>query len=76
MYKLSGETEKNINDTMQSTLGISNEEFKKLDFDKQQELIKEYHMKNQQKQSNNNFVMIGHGEHSCFVNKKLKKLKR
>lgn len=68
MYKLSDETKNNINDTFQRNLGISYEEFEKLDFLEQQKLIKEYHRKNSKKQSNNVNVMIGEGEYSTFVN--------
>lgn len=67
MYKLSDETKNNINDTFQRNLGISYEEFEKLNFLEQQKLINEYHSKNSKKQSNNVNVMIGEGEHSTFV---------
>lgn len=56
----------NINETLLLTIGISYEEYEKLDFDRQQEIIRKYH-KNNKKSKDNLIVMVGSGEDSCFV---------
>lgn len=56
----------NANFIIEKKLGISYEEFKKLDFDDQQRLIKEYHKKNPSNDSGTTMVMIGSGEHAMF----------
>lgn len=53
--------------TLLSTLGISYDEFDKLDFDEQQKIIRQYHKRNSKSKDRSSFVMIGSGEHSCFV---------
>lgn len=57
----------NISKTFERELGITYEEFDKLDFDSQQKLISEYHKKQKRKKSDEVTVMIGSGEHSIFT---------
>lgn len=52
--------------TIERMLGISYEEFDALDFDEQQELIR-LNKKGKTKDASSLPVMIGSGEHSCFV---------
>lgn len=74
-YKLSSKTKENINNILLNTIGMSYDEYDKLDCDEQQEIIKQYHKKNHKSKDKSNFVMIGNdesvmigsGEHSCFV---------
>ena len=70
---LSEDTKRSINAKLLSTIGISYDEFEKLDFDKQQELIRNYHKKNS-KSKEYSIEMIGSGEHSIFI--KVKKGKK
>lgn len=64
----------NIRDTINkhfiSTLGISYDEFEKLDSDQQEDLIKDYHKKHPKKKSDTELVMIGSGENAIFIRKK------
>lgn len=75
-YKLNSTTKEIINNTLLNTLGISYDEFDKLDFDYQQKIIREYHQKNfkSRAKGKNLHVMIGNGEHSIFI--KVKKGER
>ena len=63
------ETKKIINEAIKNELGISYDELILLDFDEQQEIIKQ-----NRKKMNNNFqnskVMIGSGENAIIINKK------
>lgn len=63
------DTKNAINATLSATLGISYDEFEKLDFDRQQELIRDYHKKNS-KNKKCSTVMIGTGEHTIFIKAK------
>lgn len=56
----------NINNTLLNTLGISYDEFDKLDFDEQQKIIRQYHKKNSKSKDKSSFVMIDYEERSCF----------
>lgn len=64
------ETKKRINEHFKITLGMSYDEFKELDTDDQQRLIKEYHKKHPVKKSDTEIVMIGSGENALFLRKK------
>lgn len=55
-----------VNETLLSTLGISYDEYEKLDFDEQQKLMIEYHKKHPNK-SKEVTVMIGSGDESIFI---------
>lgn len=59
-------TKENINKEFIRTLGISYDEYEKLDFDEQQKLIREYHKKNPSKEKET-LVMIGGGDESIFI---------
>lgn len=59
-------TKENINRDFIRTLGISYNEFEKLDFDEQQKLISEYHKKHPNKDKET-LVMIGGGDESIFI---------
>jgi hypothetical protein len=59
-------TKENINIDFINKLGISYDEFDKLDFDEQQRLISEYHKKHPNK-SKDVLVMIGGGDESIFM---------
>lgn len=59
-------TKENINKDFIRMLGISYDEFDKLDFDEQQRLISEYHKKHPNK-SKDVLVMIGGGDESIFM---------
>ncbi len=65
MYHLKPETKESITRTIECKLGITYEEFEKLDFDEQQKLISEYRKK--RTDSKKVIVMIGSGEHSIFA---------
>ena len=58
----------NISRTFERELGITYEEFDKLDFDEQQRLLSEYRKKHKKKKSDEYVdVMVGYGEFSSFV---------
>lgn len=59
-------TKENINSFFIRKLGISYDEFEKLDFDEQQKLISEYHKKHPNKDKKT-LVMIGGGDESIFM---------
>ena len=65
---LKQETLDNISKTFERELGITYEEFDKLDFDEQQRLLSE-HRKKQKKKKSDDYVdvMVGYGEFSTFV---------
>ena len=65
---LKQETLDNISKTFERELGITYEEFDKLDFDEQQRLLSE-HGKKQKKKKSDDYVdvMVGYGEFSTFV---------
>lgn len=65
--ELNSKTKENISNTLLNTLGISYDEFDKLDFDEQQKIIRQYHKKNSKSKDKSSFVMIGSGEHSTFI---------
>lgn len=68
---LKQETLNNISMTIERKLGISYEEFDKLDFNEQQKLLSEYRKKQKKKKSDEYVdVMIGYGEHSTFIKAK------
>ena len=71
---LKSETKNNISETFERTLGMSYEEFEKLDFDEQQKLIAMHRKKQKRKNSDEVTVMIGSGEHAIFT--KVKKGER
>lgn len=64
---LKEETKNNISAYFESTLGISYEEFKQLDADKQQELIENYKKKTNRNNSKKVTAMIGSGENTMFI---------
>lgn len=68
--KLNSTIKENINNTLLNTLGISYDEFDKLDFDEQQRIIRECHKKNSKFKGKNSLVMIGNDEHSTFIKAK------
>jgi len=72
--KLDDKIVKQINDDIYRIAGMSYEEFMMLDFDVQQEIIKEYHKKNNKKclfkKKENPTVMIGSGEDAIFMDVK------
>lgn len=59
-----------ISRTLENEIGMTYEEFEKLNFDEQQRII-EQHRQQKRKQSNNRKarVMIGSGEHAIFMKK-------
>lgn len=65
--ELNSKTKENISNTLLNTLGLSYDEFDKLDFDEQQKIIRQYHKKNSKSKDKSSFVMIGNGEHSTFI---------
>ena len=67
MYKLSDKTMENIDKLIKKTLGMSYEEYDKLDFDEQQELLKKYRKKHKKKEEDIVDVMIGYGDNSFFT---------
>lgn len=69
MYKLSEETMNNIDKKIRETLGISYEEYEKLDFDEQQKLLSKYRKKHYKKENKRDMfnVMIGYGDNSFFT---------
>ena len=66
MHELSNKTKKNIEYIIERKLGITYEEYEKLDFDEQQKLISKYH-KERKTKTDNVTVMIGSGEYSIFT---------
>ena len=68
LYRLSDKTINSINNIFEDKLGMSYEEFDKLDFDEQQGLIKENRETNKTSKSDYVRVMVGSGEHSTFIN--------
>lgn len=66
-YKINSTTKENINNAFLNSLGISYDEFDKLDFDEQQRIIREYHKKNSKLKGKTSRVMIGNGEHSTLL---------
>lgn len=70
IYRLSDKTMNSINNIFEDKLGMSYEEFDKLDFDEQQGLIKENRETNKTSKSDYVRVMVGSGEHSTFINVK------
>lgn len=68
------DTKDMINKHFVRTLGMTYDEYEKLDIDIQQRLIKEYHQKHPQKKSDTEIVMIGSGENALFL--KVKKGKK
>ncbi len=71
---LNQETKDNIKKIIENTLGISYEEFEKLDFDEQQRLIAMYSKKIKRQNHNEVIAMIGSGENTFFL--KVKKGER
>lgn len=68
MYKLSAETKETINNTLMRKIGMTYDEYEKLDVYEQQEIIKKARLKHaKDKKEKISRVMIGYGEHSCFV---------
>lgn len=65
--ELDSATIESINNILLNTLKMSYDEFNKLDFDKQQEIIRQYHQKHPKSKNKNSLVMIGNGEHSIFI---------
>jgi len=60
------QTKKNISDFFLQTFGITYEEFEQLDYDKQKELINNYHSKMPKRENDEVRIMIGSGESSLF----------
>lgn len=58
------------NTTLITTLGMSYDEFQKLDFDEQQKIIRKYHKKNSNSKNKQVSVMIGSGDSSIFITAK------
>lgn len=75
-YQLNSITKEIINNTLLNTLGISYDEFDKLDFDYQQRIIRKYYKKKFKSRAKGKTIhtMIGNGEHSIFI--KVKKGER
>lgn len=71
-YKLNQKVIDNRNRVFLAKTGMSYDEFTKLDFDEQQQIIKEIHKNDKVK--NLVPVMIGYGEHATFI--KMKKDKK
>ena len=71
---LNQETKDNIKKIIENALGISYEEFEKLDFDEQQKLIAMYSKKIKRQNHNEVIAMIGSGENTLFT--KVKKGER
>lgn len=68
---LKPEVLEHVSRTIEKTLGISYEEYSKLDFDEQQRLLAEYRKKQKQKKAGEPvYVMVGYGENSTFVKAK------
>ena len=67
MYQLDEKTKEIQNDFFQRKLGITAEEFIHLNADEQQQLIQE-NKPTEKENSKNVHVMIGSGEHACFIN--------
>lgn len=67
MYKLKPETMKNINYMFEKSLGITYDEYAKLDCDEQERLMSEYHKKNKGSKSDEVIAMIGSGENAIFT---------
>lgn len=63
---LKKETIDNINKYLLFTIGINYEEFKELDSYVQQEIIRKYHKKNNNKRKDSS-LMVGSGEHAIFI---------
>ncbi len=64
---LKEETKEMSSKIMEITLGISYEEFEQLDFNEQQELIAMHRKKLNKENYDEEIVLIGSGEDSCFV---------
>lgn len=65
---LKPEVLEHVSRVIESTLGITYEEYSKLDFDEQQRLLAEYRKKQKKKKTCDPVnVMVGYGEHSTFV---------
>ena len=65
------EVRKHINESIKSELGITYDEFEKLNFDEQQRLIEQNRQRKRKKcKSNKVRLMVGSGEHSILVTKK------
>ena len=61
----------NVSRKLEKKLGITYEEYSKLDIDEQQRLLAEYRKKQKQKKKGDHtYVMVGYGEHSGFVRAK------
>lgn len=56
-----------ISKTVEDAYGMTYEEFSKLDFDEQQELISKNRKKGNDKKDDKVTVMIGSGEHTMFM---------
>lgn len=63
------EVRKHINESIKSKLGITYDEFEKLNFNEQQRLIEQNRQKKKNKKDKVR-TMIGSGEHTIFVTKK------
>lgn len=57
----------NVSKTLEDTIGITYDEFAKLDFDEQQRLFSEYRRKNKIKKDKYVDLMVGYGEFSTFT---------
>ena len=57
----------NVSQTLENTIGITYEEYAKLDFDEQQRLFAEYRRKNKVRDNEYTDVMIGYDEFSTFA---------
>lgn len=68
--KLRPETKNNIANTIERTLGVSYEEFEKMDYEEQRKLVEAYRKKHKIKPSSDVLVMIGAGENALFARAK------
>ena len=70
MVKISEETKNSISNQIQRCLGITYEEYIKLDFEEQQKLLQMYHKNNKSRKNDSVRVMVGMGENSTFMKTK------
>jgi hypothetical protein len=64
---MADENETSKKNRLEQMLGISYQEFEKLDYDEQQKLLKQYRKTHPRKKSSETTVMIGSGEHATFI---------
>lgn len=64
---LTQKTMNNISDLLEREIGMTYEEFDKLNFDEQQKILSEHRKKLKKKSDEYVDVMVGYGEHSTFV---------